>query len=336
MNRAIIAALLLLFNRSSNVIAQTNLVLNGDFEQYDYCPQSYDGLGVKYWTGIDTVGLGQCDPIDYCNVCANSLGMVGIPQGKLYYQYPHSGNAFMELVLYCDDGSGFDFWMHYLQGRLSKTLTAGKKYCVSFWVCMAEGSKYAIKDISAYLDNGTIDTARWCGAPQTQYTPQITNKGGIITDTVNWIKIEGSFVARGDEQFITIGNYKNRLQTTKATLPTNSYSSSFPYYGMYLVDDVSVTECSVGIDNTARKYEEYTLAPNPGKGAITISQSIIEDTRAVNIALLEVTGKMIYHSTLHFKRGNATLDLSSLAPAVYFLKLSDAERGSSLLRFIKE
>src|SRR5690606_114255 len=115
-------------------------------------------------------------------------------------------------------------WRHYLQGRLRKRLTAGKRYCVSFWVNLAECSKYAVKELSAYLDNGSIDTTTMCGAPQTQYTPQITWSGNPITDTANWVKVEGSFVANGTEQFITLGTYKDRTHATMLTLPDNQYS----------------------------------------------------------------------------------------------------------------
>jgi hypothetical protein len=106
-------------------------------------------------------------------------------------------------------------------------------------------------------------------------------------------------------------------------------------FSIYLIDDVSVTECSVGIDNLTQQQQHYTLAPNPAKGLITLSQSIA-DGRTVSIAVLEATGKMVYHFTLHFQHGEAALDLGSLPAGVYFIKLSDAEGGFSVLRFIRE
>jgi hypothetical protein len=313
-------------------MAQTNLVLNGDFEQYNGCPQDFDDLTVSYWTGIDSLMQYNCDKLDYCHTCAKQN--VTIPNGRFYYQYPHSGNAFMLVQFHYDDGNDTNFWNHYLQGRLSKKLTAGKKYCVSFWVSTAEGSKYAIKEISAYLDNGTIDTARLCGAPQTQYTPQITNNGGIISDTTNWIKIEGSFVAKGNEQFITIGNYKSRQQTTKITLPDNSYTSP-THYAAYLVDDVSVTECSVGIEPINTRPQQYTLMPNPNDGYIQLRQ-LKQDNDPVSVSVYNSLGAIIYKDTKAFEAGSTFVNLSGVASGMYYMILHDSKGTAYTLRFVKK
>lgn len=339
MIRALLIALILLIG-SGGTIAQTNLVLNGDFEQHSDCPQNNDNIDLaNYWSGIDTnkSQFMSCIP-DYCHVCApnSSTNHNNVPSSVSYWQYPHSGNGMAQVRMFNDETSPFSsFKRDYLQGRLSQKLKAGKQYCVSFYVNLTEYSKYGIKEISAYLDNGRIDSTSTCANPQTQVVPQVTNRGGVITDTMGWTRIEGSFIAKGNEEFITIGNFKDKAHTTYTAVGANAYNSSQPWFALYLVDDVSVTECTVGIDNLTGKAQQYALAPNPGKGLITLSQSI-EDGRGVSIAVLEATGKMIYHSTLHFEKGNATLDLSSLPQGVYFLKLSDAEVGSSVLRFVKE
>ncbi|MBS1645192.1 MAG: T9SS type A sorting domain-containing protein [Bacteroidetes bacterium] len=147
------------------------------------------------------------------------------------------------VFMYVDyDSSQYIHYLRdYLQGKLSSTLKAGKQYCVSFYVNLEEISGYAIADIGAYFDNGSIDTTQFCGIPQTQYTPQVVNKNGVITDTANWTKIEGSFIAKGNEQFITIGNFKDRLTTTTVTVPINNYNNGSPT-SIYLIDDVSVIE----------------------------------------------------------------------------------------------
>ncbi len=128
----------------------------------------------------------------------------------------------------------------YLQGRLYKKLIVGTQYCVTFWACAEEGSSYDIKELSAYLDNGTIDTTKTSGQPQVKYTPQVTYNGGIITDTMHWTKIEGSFIAKGNEQFITIGNFNDKAHTTWLYTPVNKITYDSTAYGWYLIDDVSV------------------------------------------------------------------------------------------------
>jgi len=120
-----------------------------------------------------------------------------------------------------------------LQGRLYTPLVAGQSYCVTFYVVRMAAMAYANNNIGAYLDNGSIDTASVCHNYQTEYTPQILDTS-IITDTLNWTKIQGSFIANGTERVITIGNFFDTAHTEHIRF------ASGDTHGMYLVDDVSV------------------------------------------------------------------------------------------------
>jgi hypothetical protein len=126
---------------------------------------------------------------------------------------------------------------------------------VSFYVCLIDAAGFAVKEISACLDNGSIDTAAACGLPQTRYIPQITNPGGIVSDTMNWTKIEGSFVANGAESFITIGNFRNKAGTTAMLVPADiRFTTGGVHYSIYLVDDVSVIESDLPADAGPDKH----------------------------------------------------------------------------------
>jgi hypothetical protein len=245
--RQILIALLLLI--SSSAFAQTNLVLNADFEKYDTCPTNNDQINTaKYWSSIDSAlnGFGYCRS-DYCNVCANGVNPINsIPKSFQYWQYAHSGNGMAQVLFFDDESTAFEpNRRDYLQGRLSNKLTTGKSYCVTFYVCLSECSAYATKNLSAYLDNGSIDTASNCGEPQTRYNPQINFNGSVVTDTTRWTKVEGSFVASGTEKFITIGNFKSNANTTYTSVGRDtpfSNSGTLPNRSAYLIDDVSVVE----------------------------------------------------------------------------------------------
>jgi hypothetical protein len=54
---------------------------------------------------------------------------------------------------------------------------------------------------------------------------------------MNWIKIEGSFVATGTETHISIGNFFTNAKTTAVVV---NYWLTFSSYSYYLIDDVSV------------------------------------------------------------------------------------------------
>jgi len=119
----------------------------------------------------------------------------------------------------------------------------GQSYCVTFYVVQEYGSSYNINHIGAYLDDGTIDTTHNFGLPQSQYTPQIV-ENEIISDTINWTKIHGSFIANGTERLITISNFTDTAHMSFVpvwdTVALDCVCTTDVGASWYLVDDVSV------------------------------------------------------------------------------------------------
>ena len=230
---------LLIICACTPVHAQINFIQNGSFEQHNMCPNDLDEAKYAlHWNSIDSTWIPgstdtpmACHP-DYENACS-IWSVATIPSNTFFFQYPRSGNAMMQVIMYYNYGiTGIPNARDYLQGILNHTLSAGQSYCVTFYVNMANRSAYAVNHIGAYFDDGTIDTTTHCDEPQTQYTPQILEEE-IISDTLNWIKVQGSFIADGTEKFITIGNFFDTAHTAHIQL-------SGLYHGLYLIDDVSV------------------------------------------------------------------------------------------------
>lgn len=234
-----------------NSVAQTNFVKNGDFERYDTCPYQIDQLNLaKFWSSASFFLY----PGEYNNTCSNGIGDMStdVPLNPGFYQFAHSNNGLIALVLYYDKTppappsvAPFNF-RDYAQGRLYSKLTAGKSYCVSFWVTKAESYCYAHNKIGAYLDDGSINTVvDTPGEEITSVTPQVyTNT--VIKDTQNWVKIEGSFVATGNESVITIGNFFKNSDLGIET--DNCWAGASPQYSYYLFDDVSVVPLDLAAD----------------------------------------------------------------------------------------
>jgi len=250
----------------TQVKAQINYVLNPSFEQYSQCPWEGDQIRLAdYWSPIDTtISDPLCSP-EYCNVCAGSNIYTGIPMSGSYNNYPHTGNGMAQNEMYFDDGySPEPYQRDYTQGRLYKPLTAGKFYCVTFYVALEQLSQYAINHIGAYLDDGSIDAGQdsaGCAAPQTAYTPQIV-ESSIINDTA-WTMVQGGFTASGTETFITIGNFYDIHHTD--TIRVDAWMSN--NFSWYLIDDVSVIEIGAKPDAGPDAYV------SPGSDSATIGSS---------------------------------------------------------------
>ena len=262
MKSVLVLIIVIICAPASNAGAQINLVKNPGLEKFWQCPYDFNQIKyADYWSPLsDTIPLTPdsmyypvCTP-EYCNSCAAFSTGLSVPNGDAaYFHYAHSGNGMAQVQMYSntqqlDTGSGPESYLRdYLQGRLFKRLTAGKQYCVSFFVVLEHLSAFSVNNIGAYIDDGTIDTATWCGWPQTTHTPQIVETS-IISDTLNWTKVQGVFTATGNETFITIGNFTDSLHTLKE--PTGSYWAAInlnTQYSWYLVDDISV----IAMDDSA-------------------------------------------------------------------------------------
>jgi len=94
-----------------------------------------------------------------------------------------------------------------LFSTLSKPLEAGKDYCFSMYVSMAE--KNAKKgEIGAYFSKKILYGKEGKRSPITYFKPHFDT---ILqkTDTANWIRICGTYHAKGWEKYIFIGNFKS-------------------------------------------------------------------------------------------------------------------------------
>ncbi len=233
--------------------AQINLVNNPSFEQNDSCPDNYDEVKYAHWTGLDTLwnppdwAHAVWGVPDYCHTCAPLISSVSIPQGTYYYHYPRTGNAMVEVEMFYDEtyfGTTIEQYRDYLQSRLIKPLVAGKTYLVTFYVSSEAGSYYSVNNIGAYFDDGTIDTTHNPGFIQTHCTPQIIENTIIndtaAGDTTTWIKIQDTLTARGNERFITIGQFTDKAHTNFFAVQDTTGGG---FFSLYLVDDVSVIDC---------------------------------------------------------------------------------------------
>lgn len=246
MNRLLLISLLLLspFCGAMGQVS-SNLVFNPSFEDYVDCPKKIESKGVL------TVVEGWYQPTagsaDYYNRCATRE--CGVPQNKLGYQMPHSGNGYCGI--YCSKNE----YREYLQTELREPLKAGVRYRVSFHVCLSENSTGAVSTIGALFTPDRIaDTAksilmrkssRSIGSLvnqviSTPYSPQVVSNH-ILADTAEWMEIGGEFIAEGGELFLTIGNF---FDVAHSGIAEYEWLSQMLTGSYYYIDDVSVIQVS--------------------------------------------------------------------------------------------
>ena len=195
-HKKIVACFLLYINLYFlNAKAQVaNYIANGSFEEYYDCNVPHALRKVKSWLSIDSISYGG----QHVSTCYNTVPLFGNS-----YQYPKSGNSYVICTIF-NSGQG----RGYLKNRLKQNLKLGKTYCVKFYINISDYSTYGIDGFGIFFGDNNIDTITNCNSPLTYIIPQVKNPlGNLISDTLNWVSITGTFVANGSEKYALIGNF---------------------------------------------------------------------------------------------------------------------------------
>jgi len=122
------------------------------------------------------------------------------------------------------------------QSKLSSPLEAGKKYVVSMWVRLPIMFGNApINEVGVLLSNEALPATEERRAIDLPALALRNNTQSPITKQYEWEAISATYIAKGGEQFIAIGNFNNTNQ--------GIFDNRSPKESTYLfVDDISVKE----------------------------------------------------------------------------------------------
>jgi gliding motility-associated-like protein len=273
---------------------QTNLVYNGDFEIYDMCitnPSTPGDLQIEHclgWTAPTKLGTS-----DYFNVCNNvtSTHLAGVPKNFFGYQMSFNGDGYCGfLASVVDSANGQPYiYREYVQTKLIQPLTRNKIYNFSFYASnCGESTTHSLIKIGALFSSNSYLANNYMPIIA---TPQIVNKTNFLSDTLNWMKIEGSFIANGNEEFLTIGYFENKTLDTL----NNHYDPFNPYYKVvvyYYIDGVSLVEfpCDENVPNV--------FTPNNDKVNDTFKIELC-DTNKFNLVIYNRWGIKMFETNKH-------------------------------------
>ncbi len=270
-----------------------NLVPNGDFENYSSCPITAGQIYLAPPWGY-ILGGGGGSP-DYFNSCATPFTS-GVPFNYFGYQYAHSGNAYAHVGIYVPSSTTYN--REYMQSPLKDSLKAGEEYFIAFYVSLPNDCQYAADGIGAYFSVTPVSSTLNTVLP---YTAQVNNPtGNILTDTMDWTKISGSFIATGGEKYIVIGNFKDDANTSSIIFNSTGIQ---PFAGYY-IDDVSVSliekvkaganqsiclNDSILIGPAINDVGAYSWSPVAGLSNATIAQPIAKPLQTTTYTLTKTT-----------------------------------------------
>ena len=223
-----IAILLILITTFSIDSYTQNLVPNPSFEEHKRCPKTFTKYNKKLKLILNWEQSSR-GTADYYNECSKKMS---VPENAMGNKNAKSGLAYAGLIIYL---SGT--YREYLTSKLIDTLESNKKYCIKFYACVAELSKYTSDAIGIYVSQrrpGASINSLWL----IDSLPQIENHQNNFLPNNEWREICGIYVAKGGERFVTIGNFKDDANTNiKRNRKMMGSIESYCY-----VDDVSVIQ----------------------------------------------------------------------------------------------
>jgi gliding motility-associated-like protein len=228
-----------------------NLVPNGDFEYHTQpacCGQNittaYPWFS-PYW---------NCRSGYFNTDCTDADNYMGVPFNDCGYQIPHSGNGYAILKVYAFDGNYNHRYS--IEIKLNESLLANTCYHCSFWLNLADRSKYKSNNVQAYFSPDSInDTSHyWC--TNLPFMPQVAYSGTTLIDSINWFHFDETFVASGGERFLTIGNFLDDSHTSVQLAHMVSIWTDCTLY----IDDVAVYPCDAPIVS-AQAGEDTEICP---------------------------------------------------------------------------
>jgi hypothetical protein len=290
-----------------------NLVPNPSFEIYTLCPNS--GSQIEYampWTAATSTSS-----TDYYNSC--SVGVSGVPYNS-GFQYPKTGNAYAGLIFYHTSGL-----REYLQVQLISPLIQNKTYYIEFFINLNSGIwNSSCNNIAANLS--TIRPYTSAVNVLQQLTPHIMLiNNPIITDTLNWIKVSGCYLAQGGEEYITIGNFFDNINTVVSGTTGISH---------YLIDDVLVEEMTgacVTVINELSTNFNIDVYPNPTIDNLKITISNLNNKEKLSVKIIDVIGKEVLNEPYQEE-----LDISRLEQGIYFVSVYSDKQLLGTKKIIKQ
>ena len=248
-NKQICFTLLLVFSLLKSQ-AQDNLVPNGDFEDTEACLSGQNTYPIsRYWFNPQNRPIALDNPCFYGlwrTVTQGSFGLNGSKCGyfETYGHYPQLNISHHRA---------------YMTIKLKEPLVKGQRYYfeMSFrildtvpdlnWVTtdFTDGQQLAFsKDFPTYdwnIPNGFIPLV-----------PVLSND---VVNDYNWHKLKGCFEAKGDEEFLLIGNFMDNSQTTR--VPTGKKSRSLFAVSSHIADNVILVPVKVALKDTVVCKDQF-------------------------------------------------------------------------------
>lgn len=181
----------------------------------------------------------------------------------------------------------------YLQAKLKKLLKKDQKYCVRYYTTLSDLSKYAADQHGVYFSKMLVKKDDESNLTYAAQVPTLRTK--IYDDMFTWQGVCGVYDAKGEEQYLLLGNFASNeaTQTAKTKRPRGE-SRPQANNAYYYIDDVSVFPIKLMSECTCKQLDKAA------------SEFIFGKKSALNKNLKPM--EQIDQGVIYFKRFNNQID----------------------------
>ncbi len=287
--------------------AQTNLIVNPSFEEYECIPSVATSsltppccLGCcKNWKSIVRTFdyFSTYSSIDSVFPCY-SFSYLGIPKNVIGYQVSKEGMFYVGGFLHVDipyfQPSYFKYGMSEgMIGELLQSLQKNHVYEFTMYWRLANTCNRASNQLQTYFTpyNVLYLSSHFDSIPYYfpyHYPPQVAWDSTLfMTDTLNWVKLNACFIAQGGEKYVAIGNFRSIYSTKAVTVnyDTSNFKcetfNSLCVYGTgtggayYYINDLSLYDRGY-YSGSAKCIKDTAICPN---ATLVIGNNIPDSAR---------------------------------------------------------
>jgi OOP family OmpA-OmpF porin len=278
-----------------------NLVLNGGFEEYEG--------KLKRLGSIDMASGWKSPTTNKADLF--SADIVGAPISAPRNVYGD------QMALTGNNYAGLRWWSFqnkqprsYLQTKLKSTLKKDQRYCVKFYVSLGDLSKYATNEIGVYMSQMVINKNDDNNLSYNAQVPHLRSQ--IYDDMHSWQGVCGVYQAKGNEQYMIIGNFvaTEKTDNIKVRAPKGETRPQI-MHAYYYIDDVSVTPVKFDHECTCEQLDKA-------------ESEFIFSRRGAIVPSWSPTQKAESH-VFYFKRFQRTIDRSMDQWVTSMVDLLEAE-----------
>ena len=300
--------------------AQYNLVQNHSFEEADSCL-----AGLAFTPGPTHWFYAGGTP-DHMMRCVPEGSSNAVPWNLFTYQEPQDGDAYLGLFTY-----SVPQWMEQASTQLSEPLVVGDTYDVSFYANAGFGGNANYPQVWLATNNiGVLFTTQprnWVYGDPLPIPPNYGHvyHSEIISDTVGWTHVSGTFVADSAYQYLIIGNHFDNVSTDTLHLGTPGSTAVWYPRAYTLIDNVSVSHNTTGISDGALEW--IRVYPNPA-----VDELLIGHLPAGSVVTIhDGVGRRIWEGGK--ADGSLKLDVGSWARGAYLLRVQ-ANGRLAMFKFV--